>query len=133
MSTQNHIDESWHEPVIAPTQEDEHVNGTLGMDVELNPLLENIPTAIIKQAWFIMAHLVLERGSKVINMMARDGTMTYAMAVMNPDIEFIGIDNSEKHIDQAKEKYDHPNLRFVNKDIQESFIPPSCHPRMSTP
>ncbi len=91
--------------------------------VEQNPLLADVPAIIIQKAWFTMAHLVLENGSRVLDIRCQDGIHTYAMAALNPNIEFIGIDRSPTMIDQAEEKYKLPNLQFMNGDIQENFVP----------
>jgi trans-aconitate methyltransferase len=88
-----------------------------------NPLLKNIPNKTIRQAWFTMAHLVLEDGSRVLNINCRDGIMTYAMAALNPAIEFIGIDKNVGLIDKAEKEYSLPNLKFMAGDIQENFVP----------
>ncbi|MAZ75751.1 MAG: methyltransferase [Micavibrio sp.] len=91
---------------------------------EKNPLLKNVPIKIIQQAWFTMAHLVLEKGAHILNINCCDGTYTYAMAAMNPEYDFVGIDRNPNKIEQAKEQYKLPNLSFVCGDVQESFLPP---------
>ncbi len=92
-------------------------------DIAPNPLLKDIPKAVIKRAWFTTAHLVLERGSQVLDIRCQNGMGTYAMAALNPDITFIGIDKSNSVIDAAEEKYKLPNLKFICGDIQENFVP----------
>lgn len=64
--------------------------------------LESFPPAVIRQAWFTMAHLVLEDGSTVADMGTRDGALTYAMAVMHPQHHFIGMDTSAKKVRDAQ-------------------------------
>lgn len=91
---------------------------------EDNPLLKNIPLDIIKQAWFTMSHLVLEKGSSILNINCRDGLYTYAMAVMNPEYSFVGIDRDNKKIEKAQKQFELPNLSFVCGDVQENFLPP---------
>ncbi len=113
------MDKSWSE--ASPNDESLDPNARLGMKITPNPLLEGISSKIIKQAWFIMAHLVLQDGAKVINMRSSDGAITYAMAAMNPQFEFIGIDRSQHAHNAAKEKYQLPNLSFKNIHIQENF------------
>jgi len=88
-----------------------------------NPLLKNIPTDIIRTAWFTMAHLILENGSTVLDIRCQNGIGTYAMAALNPHIEFIGIDRDDNLISQAEKKYSLPNLQFISGDIQENFVP----------
>lgn len=92
-------------------------------DIIENPLLKNIPPAIIRRAWFTMAHLVLENGSTVLDIRCQNGIGTYTMAALNPNIEFIGIDRNDALIDQAEKDYSLPNLQFMSGDIQENFVP----------
>lgn len=92
-------------------------------DVTENPLLKDIHPAIIKQAWFTAAHLVLENGAEILNTRCQSGAMTYAMAALNPSLTFIGIDKNASLIDQAEAKYKLPNLKFMAGDIQENFVP----------
>lgn len=79
---------------------------------EKHPLLRDIPAAVIRDAWFTMAHMLLRPGARVADMGCYDGMMTYAMAALNPAIEFIGVDNDKARIDKAQEKYRLPNLSF---------------------
>lgn len=110
----------------APTAERQENMGAfdpMAPAVLKNPLLKNIPPETIKRAWFTMAHLVLENGSRVLDINCRDGIRTYAMAVLNPKIEFIGIDRNSLLIDKAEKQYQLPNLQFMTGDIQENFVP----------
>lgn len=95
----------------------------LAPDIRNNPLLKHIPASVIKQAWFTMAHLVLEEGSKVLNIRCQHGMLTYAMAALNPNIEFIGIDRNKDTIQQVEASFKLPNLTFYSGDIQENFVP----------
>jgi SAM-dependent methyltransferase len=92
-------------------------------EIITNPLLKNIPATIIKRAWFTMAHLVLEDDSRVLDIRCQSGIGTYAMAALNPTINFIGIDRNTTLIDEAEKKYKLPNLTFMSGDIQENFVP----------
>ena len=74
-------------------------------------------------AWFIMAHLMLEPGARVLDVACGDGAVLHAMATLHPDKEFVGLERSRKTIRRAQEKYDLPNLQFTSGDIAESFIP----------
>jgi len=91
--------------------------------VEKNPLLKNIPDFVIRQSWFTMAHLVLEKGAKILNIESGKGIYTYAMAAMNPEYHFIGIDRNPDNVQRAKETYRLPNLEFIAGDVQASFVP----------
>lgn len=88
-----------------------------------NPLLKDIPAPAIKRGWFTMAHLVLEDGSKVLDIQCGDGMNTYVMAALNPKIEFIGMDKNITLIDTAEQKYQLPNLTFISGGIKENFVP----------
>jgi SAM-dependent methyltransferase len=88
-----------------------------------NPLLEDVPAEAIKRGWFTMAHLVLENGSKVLDIQCGNGLNTYVMAALNPKIEIIGIDRDVSLIEKAEKKYQLPNLKFMSGDIQENFVP----------
>ena len=77
-----------------------------------NEELSDIPPHILRQAWFNMAHLILPKGAKLANMGCGDGQVTYAMAKLHPDLEFIGIDYDEKLIKSAEETFKLPNLSF---------------------
>lgn len=90
---------------------------------EKNPLLKNIPDFVIRQAWFTMAHLVLEKGAQILNIESGKGVYTYAMAAMNPEYHFMGIDRNPNNVQTAKETYRLPNLEFIAGDVQESFVP----------
>lgn len=95
----------------------------MGPAVLKDPLLKDIPPEVIRRAWFSTAHLVLQNGARVLDINCREGTRTYAMAVLNPKIEFIGIDRNANLIDQAEKKYELPNLKFMSGNIQENFVP----------
>ncbi len=85
--------------------------------------LKDIPSYIIRGAWFTMAHLILEKGAKVLDVKCGTGIKTFAMAALNPEISFIAIDSDIKKIETAKAKYILPNLEFIAGDIQENFVP----------
>lgn len=124
MSDVNKIEKLWSD--ASPKDQDGEpmqINAPIGLKVIKNPLLKDIPAHITKQAWFIMAHLVLEKGAKVLNMVTNDGAITYAMAALNPDIEFTGIIQSAEKTALAKQKHQLPNLSYVKSKIEENFIP----------
>ncbi|MEZ5902091.1 MAG: methyltransferase domain-containing protein [Alphaproteobacteria bacterium] len=92
-------------------------------DVAKNPLLRNVPNAIIRRAWFTMAHLVLAKGSSVLDIRCQTGIITYTMAALNPEIDFIGMDRDVGLVDKAKKKYNLPNLKFIGGEIEANFVP----------
>ncbi|MCK6418867.1 MAG: methyltransferase domain-containing protein [Alphaproteobacteria bacterium] len=89
-----------------------------------NLLLKDVDRAIIRQAWFTLSHLLLDDGSKVVDMGCNDGSMTYAMAAMNPKIRFIGLDKSKRQINKAREKYHLHNLEFQIGDVSTEIFGP---------
>ncbi len=90
---------------------------------EYKAILNSIPDAVIRKAWFTMAHLVLAPGAKVADMGCSEGAMTFAMAVLNPDYHFIGIDRDRNLVRQARDLYQLPNLEFICGDIGGSVLP----------
>ena len=83
---------------------------------EYKALLNSVPDAIIRKAWFTMAHLVLPAGAKIVDMGCSNGATVFAMAVMNPDYHFIGIDYDRNLIRQARDLYQLKNLEFICGD-----------------
>lgn len=87
-------------------------------------LLAHLPAQTVKDAWFTMAHLILDPGSRILDVGCGGGAFTYAMAVFFPDHHFIGIDRDRRKIQQAKKEFARPNLEFMAGDIIENFLPP---------
>ncbi len=79
--------------------------------------LKDVPPSIIRKAWFTMAHLLLHPGARVVDMGSNDGAVTYAMAALNPEIHFTGIDFDKKKIAKAKSTWKLGNLDFQHGDI----------------
>ncbi|MGN7438174.1 MAG: class I SAM-dependent methyltransferase [Alcanivorax sp.] len=84
---------------------------------ERNFLLQEIPYATVRRAWFTLSHLLLDEGSKVVDLGCEDGTLTYAMAALNPKVKFIGVDKSKRVIREAKQKYQLHNLEYKVGDV----------------
>ncbi|MEM6781211.1 MAG: methyltransferase domain-containing protein [Pseudomonadota bacterium] len=95
-----------------------------GMD-DVRALLSALEPRIVKQAWFTMAHLILDKGSRVLDKGCKDGAAVYAMALMNPDHHFIGLDRDARAIKKAKDKYKLPNLEYMSGDVTENFLQPN--------
>lgn len=93
-----------------------------GIPSPAQPVVD-IPTTVARGAWFTMAHLVLENGARILNVGCKDGLFTYTMALMNPNMFFIGIDRDKKAIRKAQDLFTLPNLQYVSGDITDSFIP----------
>ncbi len=75
-------------------------------------LLKDIPPHIVKKAWFLMSHALLNPGAKVLDAGCNTGEVTYTMAVLNPNFEYIGLDVNPADIREASAKYKRPNLKF---------------------
>lgn len=67
-----------------------------------------------------MSHLMLSPGSRIVDMGCDNGSMTYTMAVMHPDLNFTGIDQNPKNIKHAKKHFQRDNLEFVQGDIRKN-------------
>ncbi|MCB1556602.1 MAG: methyltransferase domain-containing protein [Alphaproteobacteria bacterium] len=80
-------------------------------------LLENIPAKIIKNAWFTMAHLLMKPGARIVDVGCGNGMMSYAMAVLNPQIHITAIDRDKRQIAAAAKNYQRPNLSFQTGDM----------------
>lgn len=109
--------------VNAQNLSDETYLGPQIPDVTQNPLLKNIPNSVIRRAWFTMAHLVLAKGAEVLDIRCQTGIITYTMAALNPEIDFIGMDRDFTLVDKAKKKYNLPNLKFIGGEIESNFMP----------
>mgnify|MGYP005839475745 CR=1 FL=1 len=84
--------------------------------------LKDLRPDIVKKAWFNMAHILLDPGAHVLDMGCGDGTLTYAMAALNPDLNFTGIDFNKSKIKKAQENYHRDNLQFKSADIGEMLF-----------
>lgn len=92
---------------------------------ERGELLKDIPTHIIKKAWFTLAHTLLEPNAKIIDAGCADGMMTYVMAVLNPSAEVTGIDINPDTIKKANKTYKRPNLSYKVGNIFDNIAPPN--------
>ena len=90
---------------------------------EYKALLNSVPDAVIRKAWFTMSHLLLAPGAKVVDMGSADGAMVFAMAVMNPDYHFIGVDQDRNLIRQARDLYQLKNLEFICAGVGSTPVP----------
>ncbi len=93
---------------------------------EYKALLNSVPEAVIRKAWFTMSHLVLPPGSKIVDMGSSDGSMIFAMAVMNPDYNFIAIDQDRHLIRQSRDLYKLKNLEFTCGNMMDENILPEA-------
>lgn len=79
--------------------------------------LKDLPAGTIRKAWFTMSHLLLHPGARVVDMGSNDGAVTYAMAALNPEIHFTGVDFDRKKITKSKSTWKLANLDFQYGDI----------------
>ena len=77
-----------------------------------------VPDYIIEKASLISAHLLLPSDAKIIDMGCGDGRVTYAMALLNPLRQFVGVDHDRNSIKQAEANYTLPNLTFQFGDAR---------------
>ncbi len=91
---------------------------------ERNYLLRDIPYATVRKAWFTQSHLLVPDGARVVDMGCGDGQLTYIMAVLNPDLKFIGVDKSKKVVKEAIKKYELHNLEFKIGDVSGEMFDP---------
>lgn len=90
---------------------------------ERNRMLRHVEYSTVRRAWFNMSHLLLEDGAKVLDMGCGNGEMTYAMAALNPNLNFVGVDKSKRTIAAAEKKYKAPNLEFKVGDVSSDLFP----------
>lgn len=80
-------------------------------------LVIEMPEFIQNKAALISAHFLLPAGSRIVDMACDTGEVTYALALLNPRTEIIGIDRDPKLIEFARKTYRLPNLSFRQTDI----------------
>ncbi len=78
--------------------------------------LRGVPGHVIRKAWFTMAHLLVRPGATVVDM-GTNVMMTFAMALLNPRINFVGADPDKKLIKAAQKNFTAPNLEYRFGDI----------------
>lgn len=79
--------------------------------------LDNLPEFIHNKAAVISAHFLLPAGSRVVDMGCGTGEVTYALALLNPRWEVIGVDHDAEAVALAGKKYSLPNLSFQVADV----------------
>ena len=108
-----------------PTELEEKTHLDLSERIaERNALLKDIDQDTIKKAWFTLSHLLLKDGAKVVDMGCDNGAMTYTMAVLNPQLKFIGVEKNKRDIIKAREKYQLHNLEFKIGDATKELFEP---------
>lgn len=83
------------------------------------------PTARQKTA-FTSGHFLLRNGARFADMGCGWGEGSYYLALLNPQIRVVGVDNDPARLAHARQEYGHlPNLSFVEGDIEAP--PPSLN------
>lgn len=77
-----------------------------------------VPDHVVQKASLISAHFLLPSNAKVVDIGCGNGQVTYAMALLNPLRNFIGIDHDRGLIDYARSTYQLPNLTFKFSDAR---------------
>lgn len=86
--------------------------------------LKNVPAHMVRRAWFTLAHMLLNDNALVAVMGCCDGELVYAMAVLKPNIQFVGIDGNKNAIARARKNYKLPNIEFRQGDISSINLGP---------
>src|SRR5215470_10332792 len=79
-------------------------------------------TTMRQKLAFVGAHFLLDPGSRIADMGCGSGSGTHQLALLNPQIEVIGVDISAEAIRIAGEKYRLPNLRFIVGDAAQPLF-----------
>lgn len=96
----------------------------LNMAADRRQLLASLPQHIVRKAWFTKAHLILEPGDVVADMGCGSGAITYAMAALNPQQNFIGVTPRPDILEHAQNKYRLPNLEYRLGDVRDTLFAP---------
>ncbi|MGD9637963.1 MAG: class I SAM-dependent methyltransferase [Alphaproteobacteria bacterium] len=79
-------------------------------------------TTMQQKLAFLGAHLLLDPNSRIADMGCGSGTGAYQLALLNPQINVIGVDINPESINFAKEHYKLPNLEFKIGDVSEPIF-----------
>jgi SAM-dependent methyltransferase len=71
---------------------------------------------------FVGAHFLLDAGSRVADMGCGSGSGTYQLALLNPQIQVIGVDINPESVRFAADKFKLPNLTFRVGDAAEPLF-----------
>lgn len=70
------------------------------------------PTQILRQSWFMLAHLLPDPGARIAQIGCGGGEIAHAMASAHPELRIVGVDADRRHVDQARHLPPLPNLEF---------------------
>lgn len=91
---------------------------------EQQELLKDIPAHTVRRAWFTLAHILLNDNALIAVMGCARGQLTYAMAVLKPNLQFVGIDYDKNAIAYARKHFKLPNIEFRQGDISNVNLGP---------
>ncbi len=84
---------------------------------ETDSNLASLPHDVVLRAKHIVSHLLLPEGSVVIDLECETGSLTAAMALLQPRLVFQGIDKNRQMIMRARARFKNiPNLTFETGD-----------------
>ncbi len=86
-------------------------------EAALQKAIIEMPEYVQKKAALISAHFLLPAGARVVDMGCENGAITYALALLNPRAEIIGIDHDPKAIEFARKTFRLPNLSYRVTDF----------------
>ncbi len=91
---------------------------------EQKELLKDIPAHFVRRAWYNLAHMLLNDNALIAVMGCGNGMLTYTMAVLKPNLQFVGIDSDKDAINFARKNYRLPNTEFMQGDISRINLGP---------
>ena len=100
---------------MSPTYDAQH-RGTAGA---YEAYFAGMDRTMQQKLAFVGAHFLLDPGARIADVGCGSGSGTYQLALLNPDIEVIGVDINSESVRLAAEKYRLPNLRFIVGDAAE--------------
>jgi SAM-dependent methyltransferase len=77
----------------------------------------DLPDFIQQKAAMISAHFLLPAGARIVDMGCGSGEVTYALALLNPRAEIVGVERDPAVIELARKNYRLPNLSFRPSEI----------------
>lgn len=81
-----------------------------------------IDREVIHQAWFIMAHLIMNDDAHIAHMGCGNGELTFAMAALYPHLNFTGLDKNKRKITKANNKFELDNLDYKIGDATSGLF-----------
>jgi len=86
--------------------------------------LKDIPAHTVRRAWTTLAHLLLNDNALVAVMGCAHGQLAFAMSVLKPNLQFVGIDNDKNAIQYARKNFKRHNIEFRQGDVSTINLGP---------